>query len=446
MTLTGLTFPEPNDLAPLVQALSDLIADVSSAKRPIPASVPPVAEVPQHGRAAEKLPEIWQMIADGAAQLGTPFMSGHMDTAPHPYAALTSALVAALNNNLLFQELSPFASAVEEAMIDHFISCLALGDGWTGTWASGGSIANLTALFAAVGGYARSVNREDVWLFLPESGHTSLSKSAAVLGLAPDQVIKLRCDDAGRMDVAALKTALAAIPASAKPVVTAVLGTTIHGSVDDISAIGEACRERDAWLHVDAIYGGALMYSHVHRRFLRGVEHAQSIVIGPQKWMYVPRVSAAVLIKGRERFDDSLGVAMPYSMSGARHRGYWGVQGSRPADAVVLWALLQMVGTDAMGVQIDTSIALTSEFHALLTASQDVWPAHVPDLNLQVIGTRNPAACAQRHLEAAGGLWTSLAEWRGQKFLRCVLLSPALEAATLHQFVASLQEAVSRGV
>jgi len=54
---------------------------------------------------------------------------------------------------------------------------------------------------------------------------------------------------------------------------------------------------------------------------------------------------------------------LPYSVTGAAHRGQWGLQGSRRADALTLWTLLQVVGTRALGEQIDSAMALTEAFH-----------------------------------------------------------------------------------
>lgn len=440
------------DLHALPALTSDLAREITRAYEaavPMPLAGGDIPKIPRIGRGAARLPELWSMIVDRSSHLASPFMSGHMDTAPHPAAALTSALVAALNNNLLFRELSPFASEIEEELVAHFASVLGLGDDWGGIFASGGSIAGLTALFAAVGGYAGGVERGRVHLFLPESGHVSLKKAAAVLGLGARQIHMIACDEAGRLDPVALTKALRSIPLKARAIVVSVLGTTIHGSVDDVEAIGAICKRFDAWHHVDAIYGGALAYSAAHRGFLAGVDGADSIAIGPQKWMYVPRVSAICFIRGRERLDASLGVALPYSLGTRPHRGRHGLQGSRPADAVVLWATLQTMGTDALGAHVDRAIDLAARFHALLAGSERFQPAHIPDLNLQVFRVDGPdcsgerLAAIQARLVADGGTWMSISRWRDETYLRAVLLSPSLTEAHLQQFLRDISKAAN---
>jgi len=62
--------------------------------------------------------------------------------------------------------------------------------------------------------------------------------------------------------------------------------------------------------NVDAIYGGALCFSGQHRHHLAGVDVADSVVIGPQKWMYVPRVCAVVLFRAGAEHDARFGVSL----------------------------------------------------------------------------------------------------------------------------------------
>jgi len=423
------------------------IARIYETSVPMPASGRAIPPVPKVGLGMARLPELWSLIVDSSSRLASPWMSGHMDTAPHPAAVLTQSVVAALNNNLLFRELSPFASDIEEQLITHFAAALGLGRDWTGVFASGGSVAALTALFAAVGGYAGSGGRDAFHLLMPESGHVSLRKSAIVLGLSDQRIHKIGCDDAGRLDLPALEKTLRELPAGARPIVVSVLGTTIHGSVDDVAAVSALCGRYGAWHHVDAIHGGALAYSRTHRHFLADLDRADSIALGPQKWMYVPRVSAICLLRGQQRLDDALGLPLPYSMGGRPHRGRWGLQGSRPADAVVLWATLQTLGTDALGAIIDRLMALTATFHELIDESGSCFPTHRPDLNLQVfrVGEADPSgdrlAAVQSRLAAAGGTWMSISRWRDEVLMRSVLLSPSLTEWHLKGFLRDVEQA-----
>lgn len=443
--------PDPFELdrlGALVPALAIELERAYRVTRPMPAPTgQTLPAIPPEGLGASALPELWRLIVDRSAHLASPWMSGHMDTAPHPAAALTQALVAALNNNLLFRELSPLASEAEERLIEFFTSALELGDGWHGVFASGGSVANLTALFAAVGGYEDVPEREHCHVLVPASAHLSLFKSASVLGIPADRAHRIECDEAGRVDLPHLEATLRLLPRRARSVVVSVLGTTIHGSVDDVAAVGSICERFGAWHHVDAIYGAALCVSIEHRRCLHGLARADSIALGPQKWMYVPRVSALVLVRGEQRFDRALATSLPYSLGSRPHRGRWGLQGSRPADGLVLWTVLQVMGTQQLGRWVDRSIALAREFNARLGQSSQLLPTHHPDLNIQVMRTRTPDSTGarmvaiQERLNDHGRTWLSVSRWRDEALLRAVLLSPSLTSGHVEQMVADVEEA-----
>lgn len=411
-----------------------------------PAAQPDIGAIPDAGEGIEGLTEVFRCFLTGSAGLASPGMMGHMDTAPHPAAAFTDALVSAVNNNLLFRELAPFASRVEEMVIGDIGARLGLSAEWAGTFASGGSIANLTALFAAVGGFGDVDKRAQCALFLPECAHVSIRKSAAVLGIAASQVHVVSGDALGRADLSSLRTALRASGARRK-VVVGILGSTVHGAVEDIQGLAEISRAHDAWLHVDAIHGGALAFSHRHRELLRGLDSADSVAVGPQKWLYVPRVSSIVWVKDRDRFDRELSVELPYSATGEAHRGRWGLQGSRRADAVTLWAVLRYVGARAVGDQVDRTIDLAGDFWRMLSSDRFLEPTHVPDLNLLCFRYRdndeNAMRLAHQTLGAYGAPWVSLSRWREQLILRSVLLSPSTNETHLARLIESLHRASS---
>ena len=395
------------------------------------------------GIGTAQLPELWQMIVDGSTRLASPWMIGHMDTAPHPVAALTDALVSGLNNNLLFRELSPIASDIEEILITEFAERLGLPAATTGNFCSGGSLANLTALFAACGGYT-NLNRDDIYIWCAVSAHASIGKAASILGIQPQRVMRVGIDAAGHLDVIELQSALAR-HGTGRNIVVGVVGGTVTGAVDNLVEIGALCAKHNAWFHVDAVYGGALMYSDRYCGGLTGISAADSIALGPQKWFYVPRLCALALFPDRVRFESTMGTPMPYSAGARPHRGTWGLQGSRRADAVTVWVLLQVLGRRACARLIDDAIDLTRQFHKMLAMHPRTTPLHEPDLNLQVFRWGAPDRSGERmlqiqaELEAAGQVWLSISLWDGEYVLRAVLLNPETQPSHLDALLEALQ-------
>lgn len=431
--------------------LLDSLQSVYQGERPMPAGQVSELAIADTGLASGELAQIWRNLIADSTQLASPWMIGHMDSAPHPAAAMTDAIVSALNNNLLFRELSPLASQVEELLITEFAQQLQLPSHTAGLFCSGGSLANLTALFAAVGGYGSAIPRDDILLALPDSGHTSLTKAAAILGFPARNVVKIATDEGGRLRPENLDAVLGGSRHALK-IAVGVMGGTVTGAVDDFSDLGEVTQQHGAWLHIDGIYGGALAYSRHNRHHLTGIAKAQSIVLGPQKWLYVPRLSALALFPGAGKdgdFDQRLAVPMPYSAGGESHRGTWGLQGSRRADALTLWVLLKMLGRREIGRLVDEGIELTRRFHALLETSPVTTPLHLPDLNLQAFRLGAADKSGERLLEVQKQLtkngrgWLSVAPWKGEYLLRSVLLNPETTDAHLEGVIDDLQAITS---
>ena len=430
----------------LAVALCEQLFAIYGAQDPIAVLAGDPRALPARGRGLAALPALWAEIVAGSSHLAAPGMMGHMDSAPHPAAALTDALVSALNNNLLFRELSPLASRLEESLLADLAPRFGYPANTPGIFCSGGSLANLTALFAACGGYKDPGGRERCRLFVGSAAHGSIGKAAAILGLAAEQIRQVESDAQGRIDPAALDAALVASP-DCRNIVAGVFGSTIHGALDDPAGIAKVCQRHDAWFHLDAVYGGALAFSRQQRARLTGAAEADSLAWGPQKWLYVPRLSALVFFKDAKVFDERLAVDLPYSLSGETHRGRWGLQGSRRADVLPLWVTLQVMGTSALGKLIDDAIARTGRFHEILEAHSKADPSHRPDLNLQSFRWGPPdrdgerLAALQRSLTAKGGPWVSLARWQGESLLRAVLLSPFTTEAQMEALLDNLEEA-----
>ena len=123
-----------------------------------------------------------------------------------------------------------------------------------------------------------------------------------VLGLGEVNVVRIPSDGAFRLDVAALRTAIQDDERSGfQPMaVVATVGTTSTTSVDPVGEIAAVCRESGIWLHVDAAYGGAMALVSEGKWAMEGVELADSVVVNPHKWMFVPLDFSALFVRRPE--------------------------------------------------------------------------------------------------------------------------------------------------
>lgn len=171
-----------------------------------------------------------------------------------------------------------------------------------GCFVSGGSMGNLSALYVARERYGgRTSGRPRVAL----SSETHVSAALALRMLGMD-AIEVPTDD-HRLTGATLG---ATFDADAHPedivAVVATAGTTNAGLVDDLEGIAAVAREREMWMHVDGAYGGAGLFVPELRGLFRGIEHCDSIVIDPHKWLFTTYDCGALLYREPRHAKDVL--------------------------------------------------------------------------------------------------------------------------------------------
>lgn len=195
-------------------------------------------------------------------------------------------------------QVSPALTVVEKQTAKAFANLF----GFTGPRAGGiscqgGSASNLTSIAIArnalypeakTGGNA-SVSGPFV-LFTSAHGHYSVEKAAVTCGFGSSAVWTVSVDEAGRMDASALRALVVRAKAEGKiPLyVNATAGTTVLGSYDPFEEISTVCREHNMWMHVDASWGGPVIFSGKHKGKLAGSHLANSLTVNPHKMMNVP--------------------------------------------------------------------------------------------------------------------------------------------------------------
>ena len=167
-----------------------------------------------------------------------------------------------------------------------------------GCFVSGGSAANLSALVVGREQAKRAARADGPGrrfrALVSADAHSSISNTLRILEMDP---LVVHTSD-HRLTGAALRAAIAADgdPGSLA-VVVATAGTTNAGIVDDLAGAAQVAREHGLWFHVDGAYGGAGLFAPSVRRAYDGVEHADSFVVDPHKWLFAPFDCAALLYR-----------------------------------------------------------------------------------------------------------------------------------------------------
>ena len=270
----------------------------------------------------------------------------HLDPPPLILSIIGDLIAAGLNNNLLAYELSPSLTNLEESLFKWFSKKIGFGDYSGGIAASGGTLSNLNALIAARDHAGLSSNPNAVFL-ISEEAHTSFLKCAKIMGLHENNLIKVRTDNEGCMDLICLKNKISECSKKNKKIfsIVATLGTTIRGAIDPIEGISEICKNNNIWLHIDGSIGGIYSITNIQINGLNNINYADSITINPQKILGITKTSSLLLVSNIETLKKTFSTGLPYisSNNNTLDRGELGLQGSRPAEVIKLWLGLRFL-------------------------------------------------------------------------------------------------------
>jgi len=402
------------------------------------------------GKPAEELLAQVRSWMEASTNVGHTGYVGHMDSIPSVASVVADLLAAYLNNNMLSLELSPAFTQLEAHVLEALAVDFGLPATAGGVMVSGGSLANLQAMAVARNQHVGSL-RQGIWglrkrpvFFASELAHTSFEKAAMLLGLGTESLVPVPTDHRGKMDVLHLQLAIerAEVAGNLPFAVVATVGTTHNGNIDPLPEIGRLAKERNLWFHVDAAYGGALIFSPRERERLVGIAEADSITFNPQKWLYVTKSSAMVLFRDRSILEKFFRIHLPYHRDGGEvvNRGEIAVQGTRHVDVLKLWLTLQHFGREGCASLIEQGCDLVRYVYERLCTRPLVELASEPESNIlcfRVVPKGKTAeeldrinADLQAHL-LSEGIYLSLPLYKGARWLRMVVLNPFTDRAHL---------------
>ena len=239
-----------------------------------------------------------------------PHFYGYITGGGNQAAILGEMIKAALNQNNLKWHSSPASTELEKLAVRWVAEFVGYPTECAGVLLGGGSVANFESLAVArkvkapagiseVGMY----NAPPMTIYVSEEGHSSFDKAVDMLGIGKRYLRKIPVDDRFRIDPVQLEERIVADrKAGLKPICAiGIAGTTNTGAVDDLQALAEVCRKHDLWFHVDAAYGGPAAALEGTGAMFRGMAQADSLVVNPHKWLYVPFGAACVLVRNGEQ-------------------------------------------------------------------------------------------------------------------------------------------------
>jgi aromatic-L-amino-acid decarboxylase len=148
--------------------------------------------------------------------------------------------------------------------------------------------------------------------------------------------------------------------------VTATVGTTSTTSIDPVSAIADVCARERLWLHVDAAYAGSAAVVPELRGLLQGCERADSLVMNPHKWLFVPVDLSAFYTRRPEVVKAAFSLVPEYLRTAeeavAPNMMDYGVSLGRRFRALKLWMVIRAFGHEGLAARIREHVRLAQVF------------------------------------------------------------------------------------
>jgi L-2,4-diaminobutyrate decarboxylase len=440
--------------------------------------------IPEHGSGAlEALRSLVLLVAEGAADPADPLCAAHLHCPPLAVAAAADLAASALNPSLDSWDQAPAASELEAQ------TCAALarlvhrgtsgvGDGINGVDGTHGSrdengengeSDDAPAALVTTGGtesnqlgvlLAREQFGRGVRVVCGANAHHSVRRAAWLLGLAePVRVPTPR----GVLAPDALRGTLASLAAGASPapvLVVATAGSTDTGAIDPLAQLADVVREYarrgprvryGARLHVDAAYGGMLLFSRRLRSRLAGLERADSVTLDLHKMGWQP-IAAGVFTVRDGRALRPLGHRAEYLNAGDdTAAGLPDLLGrslrtTRRADVLKVAVTLRALGRAGLASLVEGTCGVALRLAELVAGDSRFELFGVPELSTVLFrpagADSSAVAEVRRRLMADGRAVLGRAGRVGDLWLKATLLNPYATAGDLESLLKLVHDAL----
>ena len=319
------------------------------------------------------------------------------------HAALGDYLAAVSNKYAGVFFAGPGAVRMENLLIRWVADLVGYPTSAAGYIASGGSIANLTAIATARDAHGlRGADYRSAAVYLTDQAHHCINKALRIAGLAEAPIRRVPMDASYRMRPDALAQIIADDRARGlRPwLVVASAGTTDTGAVDPLDAIADVAERERCWFHVDAAYGGFFLLTEYGRATLTGIGRSDSVVLDPHKGLFLPYGSGVLVVREATALTASHELSSSYMQDALRDPSE-----ISPADvspelskhfrALRMWLPLMLLGTRPFSAALEEKLLLARYFHdRIQRAGYEAGPP--PDLSVVTYRRVPPGASLER--------------------------------------------------
>ncbi|MFE0640297.1 pyridoxal phosphate-dependent decarboxylase family protein [Streptomyces sp. NPDC058877] len=451
----------PPPLAVDPTALSNLLGTVLDALRegtrarggPLPAGGPEAAAhridrlgsaLPPRGTGPhEALHTLVRALAEGAADPAHPLCAAHLHTPPLALAVAADLAASALNPSMDSWDQAPAASALETkttaALAAEVFPEAEAPDALITT---GGTESNQLALLLA------RERHGTVQTVIGANAHHSLRRATWLLGLPEPITVPT---PSGTLDPAALDEALT--HARGPLLVAATAGTTDEGLIDPVPAIADLCDTHRADLHVDAAYGGPVLFSPTHQHLLDGLDRARTVTVDLHKLGWQPAAAGILAVRDPADLAPLDHTADYLNATDDTEAGLPDLLGrslrtTRRPDVLKTAVTLRALGRTGLGALVDRCMDLAHDLADLVEKTPGLELRARPTLTTVLFrprsATDDAVAAIRRTLLTEGRAVLGRARADGRLWLKATLLNPHATPDDLTQILTLVEGSTHR--
>jgi len=340
---------------------------------------------------------------------------------------------------------SPLGIQLEQIVIDWLCDLFVLPEGMGGVLTSGATMANFCGLAAArqwcgeqMGhdvAQAGLANCPAIPIFSSGYLHAAAVKPIAMLGLGRDSVTRFARDEAGRLDLEGLESALRE-RYGAPAILVANAGDVNTGDFDPIAQMADLAERYGCWLHVDGAFGLFARTTPETIELAAGCERAQSLTVDAHKWLNVPYDCGISFVRDTTMLAKNFTLFADYLPAPDDPRPMLSnlcAESSRRSRAFAIWATLKAYGRDGIREMIESHLALTRRLAAGVEAAPELELLAPAQLNIvcfrYAAPGRTPAELDQLNLDLGeailndGRVFAGTTRYRGMTALRPAIVN-----------------------
>lgn len=406
---------------------------------------------PAHGRAADDTLRLMDEAGSPATVVSNgPHYYGFVIGAMLPAAAAAERMAVAWDQCASSFTNSPVADKLEKVAAGWVLEALDLPRDSAVSFGTSASACGLACLTAA----RRTLLARKGWDFdakglagapeirvvVPETVHITVLKALRLMGFGLDHLVRVPVDAHGRMDPSKLPSLDDAT------ILCLQAGEVNTGEFDRFAEIIPKAKAAGAWVHVDGAFGLWARASAAHRGLTEGIELADSWTTDGHKWLNTPYDGAMGICRNAADLAGAMNSDAVYAASSADSQKNLGIEFSRRARGIPIWATLRTLGRDGVAELVDRHCAQARRLaEGLRAAGFDVLNRVVLNQVLVQLETEAETVAFREAAVASGRIWFGPTVWRGRSAFRLSVSSWRTTDADIEAAIALLTGLKTKG-